>query len=256
MKLSIENIEKRLKEFFEYDLHITQKRNPLNEISELILEEMGKNVVSAHQKTYAPNIFRITTKKSDLFEKEAFESWKSYFAELILLTAKENRISLAGPVHIQIYHHPGLPTPFQINSDFSTIPTGKTVNIITRKPSGKKTGELKNAYIITSDETIYPLNKPIINIGRREDNDLVVDNIRVSRVHAQIRLIDGRHIIFDLDSTVGTSVNGQMVRQKELKSGDVIDIADVPIVYAIENDALAEKSDLNKHTRFLNPSNR
>jgi len=256
MKLNIENIEKRLKEFFEYDLQITQKRNPLNEISEMILEEMGRNLVNANQKTFAPNIFRITIKKRDLMDKEAIESWKTYFTELILQTAKENQVSLAGPVHIQIYDHPGLAIPFQINSDFSSIPTGKTTNIITRKPSGKKTVELKNAYLITSDVSFYPLNKPIINIGRREDNDLVVDNIRVSRVHAQIRLIDGRHVIFDLDSTVGTSVNGQVVKQKELKSGDVIEIADIPVIYAIENEEIEGKLDLNKHTRLLKPASR
>ena len=253
MKWNIENIEKRLKEFFEYDLHLTQKKNPLNEISGMVLEEMERNLVYTNQKAFTPNIFRITLKDRNLIDKDTLESWKSYFTDMIIQAAKENQVSLSGPVHIQIYDHPGLAESFQISSDFSSIPTGKTANIITRKPTGRKSAEIKNAYLITSDESIYGLTKPITNIGRREDNDLVVDNIRVSRVHAQIRVIDGRHIIFDLDSTVGTSVNGQVIRQKELKSGDVIDIADVSIIYALETEEMEIRIDPNKHTRLLKP---
>jgi pSer/pThr/pTyr-binding forkhead associated (FHA) protein len=71
----------------------------------------------------------------------------------------------------------------------------------------------------------------VINIGRRPDNQLVVDDPRVSRVHSQLRAIKGRFVIFDLDSTGGTYVNSQRINQYTLYPGDVISLAGYPLVY-------------------------
>jgi DNA-binding winged helix-turn-helix (wHTH) protein len=59
-----------------------------------------------------------------------------------------------------------------------------------------------------------------ILIGRKSDADLVLNNPYVSRHHA--RLVKGSQgfTIVDLDSTHGTFVNGQQVKQHELQSGD------------------------------------
>lgn len=89
----------------------------------------------------------------------------------------------------------------------------------------------KNAYLIIDGTRIFPLDAPVINIGRREDNQLVIDDSRISRLHAQIRIVRGRYVIFDLESLGGTWVNGQRIQQFELTSGDVVSLAGVPIVY-------------------------
>jgi FOG: FHA domain len=82
----------------------------------------------------------------------------------------------------------------------------------------------------------------------------VIDNLRVSRVHAQIRQMNNKHILFDLDSTAGTKVNGIKIRQHTLNHGDVIEIADVPLIYGSDQEppAVIEKS--NK-TRVLSGKN-
>jgi pSer/pThr/pTyr-binding forkhead associated (FHA) protein len=64
----------------------------------------------------------------------------------------------------------------------------------------------------------------------------VVDNLLVSRLHAQIRTINGKHILFDVDSNAGTKVNGQRIRQHALSPGDVIEIADYSLIYYHELD--------------------
>jgi pSer/pThr/pTyr-binding forkhead associated (FHA) protein len=73
---------------------------------------------------------------------------------------------------------------------------------------------------------------PIINIGRRPENHLMIDDPRVSRFHAQIRASKGSFILFDLNSTGGTSVNSQPVTQRMLSPGDVISLAGVPLIYS------------------------
>jgi len=79
----------------------------------------------------------------------------------------------------------------------------------------------------------------VVNIGRRADNHLVLADPRVSRAHAQIRAIRGQYVLFDLNSTGGTVVNGRRVRQYTLKPGDVISLSGVPLIYGEDtpNDA-------------------
>jgi pSer/pThr/pTyr-binding forkhead associated (FHA) protein len=75
----------------------------------------------------------------------------------------------------------------------------------------------------------------VINIGRRLDNQLVIDDPRISRSHAQLRAIKGRFVIFDLNSTGGTFVNGERTSQSVMYPGDVISLAGVPLVYGQDN---------------------
>jgi hypothetical protein len=90
------------------------------------------------------------------------------------------------------------------------------------------------SYLIVNGLTIFPLNEPVINIGRDPASQLLLEDTRISRLHAQIRLIQGRFIIFDLDSKGGTFVNGVPVSSQVLKPGDVIQLAGIPLVYGQE----------------------
>jgi hypothetical protein len=69
---------------------------------------------------------------------------------------------------------------------------------------------------------VYRIEKPVINIGRQLTNDIIVEDKRVSRYHAQIKFSpNGQFIIFDLGSTNGITVNGTPhLRQHTLRSGD------------------------------------
>lgn len=94
-----------------------------------------------------------------------------------------------------------------------------------------------NAFLIIDGVKILPLTHPVVNIGRRADNHVVIDDVRVSRLHAQVRATKGHYQIFDLDSTGGTFVNGVRLAQTTLYPGDVISLAGVDLVYSqdIEN---------------------
>ena len=93
----------------------------------------------------------------------------------------------------------------------------------------------ENAFLIIEGVKLFPLKMPVINIGRRLDNQLVIDDPRISRSHAQLRAIKGRYVVFDLNSTGGTFVNGQRTSQTVLYPGDVISLAGVPLVFGQDN---------------------
>jgi hypothetical protein len=93
----------------------------------------------------------------------------------------------------------------------------------------------ENAFLIIEGVKVHPLNEAVVNIGRRLENQLVIDDPRVSRNHAQLRAIKGRFVLFDLNSTGGTFVNGQRTSQTVLYPGDVISLAGVALIFGQDN---------------------
>jgi pSer/pThr/pTyr-binding forkhead associated (FHA) protein len=67
-----------------------------------------------------------------------------------------------------------------------------------------------------------PLEKETTTIGRKADNDIVIDNQAVSSHHAQILREKESYFIEDLFSLNGTFVNGSKVTKFELFKSDVI----------------------------------
>lgn len=97
-----------------------------------------------------------------------------------------------------------------------------------------------NAYLIVQGMQTVAIHRPIFNIGRRSDNDLVLDDPRVSRTHLQIRAIRGHFVLFDLNSTGGTLVNGNPISEHLLSAGDVIVVGGVALIYGEDAPAWPE----------------
>jgi ABC-type multidrug transport system ATPase subunit/pSer/pThr/pTyr-binding forkhead associated (FHA) protein len=73
--------------------------------------------------------------------------------------------------------------------------------------------------------TVRPLPARTVRIGRGADNDLVVDDLVVSRRHAELRAeSDGTYEIVDLGSHNGTFLNGQPVARATVTPGDIVGI--------------------------------
>jgi pSer/pThr/pTyr-binding forkhead associated (FHA) protein len=92
-----------------------------------------------------------------------------------------------------------------------------------------------DAFLIVDGVKVIPLTQPLVRIGRRVENNVVLDDPRVSRSHAELRAINGRYILFDLNSTGGTFVNGVRITQVVVYPGDVISLAGVHLVYGQKN---------------------
>lgn len=88
-----------------------------------------------------------------------------------------------------------------------------------------------DAFLILQGRQHLPLDRPITRIGRRIDNDIVLDAPSISRYHAQIRWRQRYFILHDVSSKGHTYVNGVQVREHVLRPGDVIALSDVFLVY-------------------------
>ncbi len=85
----------------------------------------------------------------------------------------------------------------------------------------------------------------VLSIGRQSENDLVLTDVAVSRKHARIMRRSGGLMIEDLGSAHGTSVNGERIKTRELKSGDLIGIGPITLRLAGgELDSAAETTDV------------
>ncbi len=89
----------------------------------------------------------------------------------------------------------------------------------------------EGAFFIVDGSKHFPLDRPLVNIGRRLDNHLVLEDPHISRRHAQLRVRGNRFIIYDLNSTAGMRVNGKKVQEWVLRPGDVVTLGTVQLIY-------------------------
>ncbi len=68
------------------------------------------------------------------------------------------------------------------------------------------------------------LDGGVLTIGRSADNDLVVDDRRVSRHHARLQARRGMLVLTDLESANGSRVNGVAISEVALGAGDRIEL--------------------------------
>ncbi|NLE84520.1 MAG: FHA domain-containing protein [Chloroflexi bacterium] len=77
--------------------------------------------------------------------------------------------------------------------------------------------------LVFNDEAEFVLVGEEIFIGREPTNHLTIPVPQLSRHHARIKLVDGVWMLDDMGSTLGTTLNGEPVRnQVGLKDGDLI----------------------------------
>lgn len=77
----------------------------------------------------------------------------------------------------------------------------------------------------------YTVTGREISIGRLPENDIVIDNLGVSRRHAVIRSTRSGYVVCDLGSRNGTSLNGEPIERAPVADGDVIRIGKYDILF-------------------------
>jgi FHA domain len=77
----------------------------------------------------------------------------------------------------------------------------------------------------------YFLDKERFAIGRKPDNDIVLDGPGVSNLHAVIVTIGNDHVLEDAASTNGVLVNGEKVAKHILQNNDVIELSGYQLKY-------------------------
>lgn len=81
----------------------------------------------------------------------------------------------------------------------------------------------------------FSLNRAFpVSIGRSRVNEIRLDDITISGQHCRIIPENGRHVLYDLNSTNGTFLNEKKVTRAILKEGDVVRVGETHFLYKVE----------------------
>ena len=74
----------------------------------------------------------------------------------------------------------------------------------------------------------FPVRKGYsLTIGRKKNNDIIIENLAVSSYHAKIDSVGDEFVLVDLQSKNGSFVNEKIVSTHWLNDGDVINIKNI-----------------------------
>ena len=129
----------------------------------------------------------------------------------------------------QILNHDRMLVPAVRPTSALVIPTGP-------RPGKETVGatvlrsQRMDAVLVLADGAVVPLPERVV-LGRHPDCDVVLRDAQVSRRHAEVRLVSGRHMLLDLSSSNGTWIGDQPVMQHLLNDGDAFRVGDQLITY-------------------------
>lgn len=192
----------------------------------------------------APNLYILHVHPSQLINIQRNSALLEELAQTLQDLAEETGLSFLSPPVLRITEDDTvLPRQCHVIAQVSIENLAETSDMVAEAAPNTPTVPA-NAFLIVDGTRIFSLTQSVINIGRRTDNDLVIDDGRISRVHAQLRAIKGRYVLFDLDSRGGTLVNDQRIHQSVLYPGDVISLAGVPLVFGQDETRLGQTQKL------------
>jgi FHA domain/zinc-ribbon domain len=98
------------------------------------------------------------------------------------------------------------------------LPSGTALLVVRRGPNAG------SRFLLDSDLTL---------IGRHPDSDIFLDDVTVSRRHAEFYRQGGRFTVRDVGSLNGTYVNRERIEQAELTGGDEVQVGKFRLVFLL-----------------------
>ncbi len=190
-------------------------------------------IIGVGGQVVAPNRYRVLLNSADYRGLQSFQATLemdlgAYLTELI---AKSGATTIGRPL-VQLVPSDKV-APRRVKVLTSLLDEGET------KPKKYSTRPMPNlgqaaaarpyAFLFYGQRRI-PLSKPLLAIGRSRENDVILEDRRISRHHVQLQWRRGRFTLYDLGSRGGTTVNGRPVRECVLSEGDVISLGGVRLV--------------------------
>jgi pSer/pThr/pTyr-binding forkhead associated (FHA) protein len=104
----------------------------------------------------------------------------------------------------------------EVEIEFDELPAGVGMLVVTRGPnSGSR----------------YALDEPVVTAGRHPDSMIFLDDITVSRRHAEVRRVEGGYEVADAGSLNGTYLNRERVEKAMLTDGDEVQIGTFKLLF-------------------------
>jgi hypothetical protein len=217
------------------------------QIAKRLIRAMEAHQTISLSKTFVPNSYVVSLGPSDFAQFEQYRrSLERDLAETLLGAARERNYTLLAYPSVEIERDDDLPpgevkvscamvdaSGDEVEADakqLGAMESGHTM-VLDREKLLSERPRAPRARLEQRDTQPVSLGTDPLLIGRDPQNDLVLDDRRVSRKHAEVRLRLGRYTLYDLQSTNGTYVNGRRVAERVLDDGDRISIGGLEIVF-------------------------
>jgi hypothetical protein len=243
MMIKLDQLESKLQALVEDQLAgLLPGQKTEERIIQRIATALKQNIIEKKEDgAIAPNVFTLIVppESSPLWQEQGI---LELLKNIIVTASREVGLKVVGTPTVTITTDNNYTMDeLSVVASHKLAPVGDTKGMENPGPdqsSDQADAIPENAFLIVEGVKVFSLVETLVNIGRRLDNHLVIDDPRVSRNHAQLRSIKGRFVLFDLSSTGGTFVNGQRTSQTVLYPGDVISLAGVTLIFGQDNPPL------------------
>jgi len=217
------------------------------QIAKRVIRAMEAHQTISLSKTFVPNSYVVSLSPSDFTQFEQYRrSLEQDLSEAVLGAARDRNYTLLAFPTVEIERDEELPpgdmrvscalvdaSGDEVTPDPKALGAGHTMVLDREKLLREKPRAPKAAITVREgdDRRDIVLGSEPLAIGRDPQNDITLDDRRVSRKHAEIRLRLGRYTLYDLQSTNGTYVNGRRVAEVVLADGDRLSIGGVELQF-------------------------
>ena len=237
MNKKIDRIEAHLRRLFEdYLIRIFSRDQAQHHLIDQLMQALQENLhENKTGKIQAPDLFVVHVHPQVLNEWRAHQDILDNIADSIFQKGKAEGFYFSKKPEIIFKANPRVPKgSFTISThdapDNQSIPDTAAM---TQSEIADQTGMVpQNAFLIIRGSTNFPLQKPVVNVGRHSENDLILQDPHISRHHAQLRAINHRYVIFDVGSTGGIYLNEKKITRASLHTGDVIRLGTIHLIYS------------------------
>jgi hypothetical protein len=207
------------------------------EIAKRLERAMESQQTISVRRIIVPNIYRAFLNPDDFaviqpFRGEIEREMATYLREL----ADERGFSMLEHPRVELAADPavarrGIQVVAETSSGQPDVSSTQVMSSTQHyKAPSKGTGAMLLLDTPQGAHTI-PLESTLLTVGRGLNNDVILEDARVSRHHAELRYKTRRFWVSDLGSTNGTFVNGERVTEQALRSGDTISLGGLEMVF-------------------------
>jgi hypothetical protein len=233
--VSLERIEGRLQTLIEDNLtRLLDGRLQPQTLARKLARALEEGVRREADGLYAPDLYTVVLNPDDMEDlTNRYSDVASRLAEQVAVLANDWRFKMNQRPRVVLISDIRLdPFEVDIKAERTQAPYEQTQQMEPVTVAGS-ISRLEATLVLVGGRHVR-LDRSVMNIGRRTDNHIVIDDKRVSRQHCQIRFRMGGFVIYDLDSKGGTKVNDVPIKEHMLEPGDVISMAGYQMVYIEE----------------------
>lgn len=221
------------------------------EIGKRLARVMDGDQVVGPTGVRVPNIFDVELSNADFAQFKPIQSSVVQELETYLARVARDRLFvMASRPIVRLHGNDDFkPGEFGVRAqmeDIGPMPTAPSNNqrISTQQPPAAQytrampavaaapvSAPLHHASHLVAPDRSFRLESGPISIGRSPDNDVTLDDRRVSRHHADLVQSEGRWVVHDLGSTNGTALNGRLIRQGPLRDGDRLSFGGFEVIF-------------------------